>query len=427
MPNVGHGKIEWEDATKLRVLAQKRDPKYRTPFFQANAHWIFWPEVALTDAQTATFSALPGGAEITRDGSKILVDIDGADSQHKPQRIKLGPKPKMQTFKKVKYIDGSTGTVYHMMLQQPTEYQIKGFSFNAGDKVKYVKIKGATIVTGKIRGEDVTIHDLNANGAFNDFGMDCIVVGKGRKARVEPLSKFMILGDLMYELRVEANGLTVRTRPYDGPVTLLKVDYKCNKMPEFLIAQGSGDMSTVFINLLDAMEKPIWVVPGSYGIAQGYIIEGTGDRTQSMIIGKGRSGVFNIGVGQLNTWELGGAGKTGFSFGFKTERTRERGQEFVMIPGNEVKVYGNFGEEYLRSTMGTPFPKVMLRKGKDGPIWFRGEMRKPERADYEKDGSAIWYPKPMEIKKTVGGDYSVKMELDWEPLGHIESDWVAGG
>ena len=42
--------------------------------------------------------------------------------------------------------------------------------FNAGDKVKYVKVKGATIVTGKIRGEDVTIHDLNANGAFNDFG-----------------------------------------------------------------------------------------------------------------------------------------------------------------------------------------------------------------------------------------------------------------
>ena len=72
-------------------------------------------------------------------------------------------------------------------------------------------------------------------------------------------------------------------------------------------------------------------------------------------------------------------------------------------------------------------PVVSIRKGKDGPIWLaKKKMRRPEREDYNADFNLIWSPKTLEVKKAVSGDYSVKLEADYAPLGKISSQWSVG-
>ena len=425
-PPTNHsGSMEWVETKDFKIKKQKEGANFFSTYFLSNGDWQNWVAVQVKKGEKTRFPFLPGDVEIENDSGKLfLLRKDGKKT--KRERLKVKVKPKVQTFKNVVYRDGTKRTLYMLLMVRPSTFKVMGYDLRDSGEIKTLLAKGASTLRGKLRGEDFAIHDSNANGSFNDWGIDTVIIGKGKRARIEPLSKYVVLKGLMYEMKVDASGRVIRTKPWDGDMAPLKVEFKAGMPVKALVASGTSADATYFINLLEATKRPIWVVPGRMRFVHGYLASGKGLKAKTIHITRGRSGTFPVEVGRMNIWKLGGAGD-GFTFQFKTETRRDKGQEYVIVPGKEIKVLGAFGEEYSRFYPGHVLPAVSFRKGKDGPIWLsKREMRRPERADYENDMAAIYFPRNLKVKKTVPGAYSVKMECDYQPLGHIESKWITG-
>jgi hypothetical protein len=420
LPNQHTGPREWREC-EARIGKLAGDPPYPLPSFLANAPWNFWFGVILKRGEHRTAQMLPGAPDLENDGGKLFLHPEGKGKTKDPIRLKLGTKPEVSEFKNVKYLDGSTGTVWHTMMQAPTTYSILGFSFRRTDDM-FIVFRGASVARAKLDDAEIVVHDINGNGTFNDFGMDVIAIGKGRNMKAQPLSKYVMVEGLFYELTIEPTGRVLRLKPYDGPIAPLRLEYVGKKRPRALIATGTGEDDAYYYDLVEAMDGPIWVIPGIHAFYEGFIAEGKGDRTQMIRITRGRSGTIPIEAGKENVWKMGGAGD-GFRFFFEA---RTEGNE-VVIPAKSVGIIGGFGEGYERSTFEPVLPTVQFRKGKDGPIVATEKMRRCETADLtaNNDNDLIWYPKTLTVKKSWTGDFMVRMEADYPPLGHIASDWIS--
>jgi hypothetical protein len=194
-----------------------------------------------------------------------------------------------------------------------------------------------------------------------------------------------------------------------------------------MVGAGTGDDQNYYFELMDAIEHPIWVVPGQLRFSEGFIIKDKGDKAKTIWVQFGRSTPINVQANMDNVWKMGGAGEKGFHFVFKVNVDKEKGQDVIKLPPKEIKICGSFGEYYENSMFGPPLPTVQVRKGKDGPIAITEKSKKPEQGDIRDGGfDAMWYPKPIEIKKTFAGEFSVKLEADYPPLGKITSEWMSG-
>ncbi|MSR74387.1 MAG: hypothetical protein EXS14_02800 [Planctomycetes bacterium] len=426
MPNVHAVPIEWEDSAEFKIDKSGETP-YLTPFGWVNGHWYWWPAIPLAKGTMQKASFLPGSGEITNDGGKVFLYPEGKQKTvGGGTRIKLAPKPELQEFKEATYLDGSKGKVWQTMMSVPTQFNFMGFNFGGNADSIGLKFRGATVAKGKLRGTDVLVHDVNGNGAFNDFGIDCIVTGKGKTQRVQPLSRYVDLDGHMFEIKIEANGRTLRSKPYDGPLGAVRLDWKGALTPAFLSCAGSGEDSTYYFDLMQAKDKAIWVVPGALSFQHGYIIEGRGDKANTIWITHGRSGVLNVQPSVVTTWKMGGAGDDGFTFVFKATVKKDGATESILIPAKEVKIYGAFGEQYESLMMGPPLPTVTVRKAKDGPVVATGKMKKPDNEDSRESADLIFLPKTLELKKDFSGGFEAKLEADYKPLGKINSAWTPG-
>ncbi|MAG57274.1 MAG: hypothetical protein CMJ83_13355 [Planctomycetes bacterium] len=426
MPNQHPGaEMAWAEVTGLKVGKARRPVPVDTSYFRANAHWFDWNFVQIQKGQTQPVPLLPGDTVIANDNGKLFLH-PGGKGKGKPIRLKAGVKAKIREFKKIRYLDGSTGSVWHWMMEKPTTYTFNGFRLRSTGGLKTLLFRGATVASGKVRGEKIEIHDANGNGSFNDFGVDFITTGKGKKTKCQPMSKYITLKGLFYEFKIDANGRALRTRPYDGPIAPLKFDYKANSKPSAMIAHGSAADDSYYYDLMQAVDSPMWVVAGVHNFHEGYIARGKGMKRQTLWIRKGRARAKEILVGQLNTWKMGGAGDGGFVFHFKSETRKEKGKSLIVITGKDVKLFGSGGEEYARSMLGVYLPDVQIRKGKDGPVVVRDKMRSPETADLNETTDNMWFPKTMSAKKNFSGEFSVKMVCNYKPLGKVESEWIVG-
>ena len=426
LPNVHTVPIEWEDSAEFK-LDKVGDTPYLTPFGWVNGHWYWWPAIPLAKgaAQKATF--LPGSGEVMNDGGKVFLYPEGKQkTQGEGLRIKLAPKPELQEFKEAVYLDGSKGKIWQTMMSVPTQFNFMGFNFGGTADSIGLKFRGATVSKGKLRGADVVVHDVNGNGAFNDFGIDCLVTGKGKTLKVQALSRYVDLDGHFFELKIEANGRTLRTKPYDGPLGAVRLEWKGGLTPAFLNCSGSGEDSTYYFDLMQAKDKAMWVVPGALTFQHGYIIEGRGDKANTIWITRGRSGVLNVQPSALTAWKMGGAGDEGFTFVFKATVKKDGATESILIPAKEVKIFGAFGEQYESPMMGPPLPTITVRKAKDGPVVATGKMKKPDNEDSRESADLIFLPKTLEMKKDFSGGFEARMEADYKPLGKIVSAWIAG-
>ena len=426
MPNVHSAPIELEDAAEFKT-EKVSDTSYLTPFGWVNGHWYWWPAMGINKGATAKSAFLPGNGEVVNDGGKLLLFPNG--KQNLPldsgQRIKLAPKSELVEFKDAVYLDGSKGRVFHDMMSVPSQYNFIGFGFAMNADVLAIKFRGATVTRGKLRGVDVAVQDVNGNGSFTDYGIDCVLIGKGKGMKVSPLSRLIELDGLLYELKLEANGRIVRTKPYDGPLAAVRLEWKGGSTPAYLTCSGTGENSTYYFDLMQAKDKAIWVIPGALSFQHGYFIEGRGEKAVTMWITHGRSGVINAAPNALTTWKFGGAGD-GFSFVFKATTKKEGAVESIQIPAKEIKIYGCFGEQYESPMMGTPLPTVSVRKAKETAVQVSGKMKKPDNEDSRESADLIFLPKSLELKKSFPGEFEARMEADWKPLGKIASAWTPG-
>lgn len=424
-PTGFEGPEGWDAAEDLRVGRERRGVGFWTTTPAANGPWTSWRLLRLEDGERKPFPWLPG-SEVSNDSGKVYLHrkVDGRELR--PERLKLSTRPEPVQFRKVKYQGGVVHDTYVLLMKQPSSYKIMGYDMSSPPAV-IIRGKGATTAMGKVRGQVFAVHDADGNGKFNDYGHDTVVIGRGRKQEVRPLSKYMEIGGGLYEVEVHPSGVRVKTKPYTGVLALLEVEYEARTMPRFLIARGSDGEATYYVDLMRAVEEPIWVVPTTLQISHGYISRGKGLKGDTISIDKGRSEPLKLAVDKKNTWKLGGAGEEGFHFLFETETVKENGRESIVLKGSDIRIYGNAGEEYTHFLFGHVLPEVFVRRGSEkGPVVARESTRRPEEADYEKNFNAVWHAKTLELKKNFRGDYYVKLRVDYEPLGLIESGWIQG-
>ncbi len=385
--------------------------------------------VVKKDAEPVDGNGFLPGAKLKYDG-KLFIDPDGDDGKQKFKKMKLKvDKPGKNKFKVV-YDDDTRANLTYMMFKQSPSQKAFGVSFKGQGAEKLIVFRwyNVTGMKGKIRGHDVTFVDANSNGYYFDTGADCVLIGSGKKQRIEPLGRFIFLeeegGLFPYELKIAAkNCSVVRTRPFSGELAPIKVEYKTGSgaMPQSLFARGSGENTEAYIDLMNAIDKPLWIPAGRWRIHKGvFVLDKKGKKT--ILIGPGRSGDFQVATGKLNVWKLGGAGKKGFWMLGKVERGEKRGT--LKAVGKEIRVYGNFGEEYYNFLADRLTVDVTVRKGsKDGSKVASATM-KPHPGSGNFTVADLFFPESKIIKNVPGrGELFVKMTAKHPILGHIESDW----
>lgn len=424
MANKHTMRIEWVDAEKPKYAEVVGRPML-TSNVRANAHWSNW--YAIEVAASAKSTILPGEHFLQNEKGKLLFDPDGAGKAG-DERIKVAVgKPEVVVFKNRGFPDGGKVDVRHLMLEMPRTFTINGVGMQfkgpgPGDPMP-IYLQGATSVTAKFDGYDITIYDDSANGDFSNYGDDSVAVTKGKVSRVTPLSRYIYVGDLLFELKVDPNGQNLRLKPYDGPVALLEFKYVANTMPAFMNLEGLNENAQAFFNLMDCKDKPMWVPPGEYKFRDGYFSYG---KDETITVSAGTATSFKVAEGQLTKYEMGGAKTPGFTYQWKAELEKEKDKTLIRLKGKDLRIHGAAGEEYSRFYVGATRPHVRVRTGKDGPVFFDKQMKAPAAEDLNVVPKRHWsiivyYPKDIEAEKTSSGDAFVQLEGDHPKLGKITS------
>lgn len=446
-PSVPAGELlEWVEEKPFRFV--KEGEKGR-PFPTLNAcsnttSWYFWSGLGVKEDSQSMFLFAPGSGEIRNRKGKLFIDLDGEKGTAKEEQLKTSVRPKLWESPAVSYVDGDKNRIAHRMMELPTSFQVKGFAFRNSGEVVNLFVQSAGHCAGKVRGVDVVLIDDNGNGTYNDvdsasapanyrgtrYTTDCIAVGTGKDRRIQPMSRLVYFPqrNCWYELNVSSSGLKVKSKPYDGPLAQFRFEWKGGGKlrPQAMIARGSGEHSNVFINLMDAIDEPMWIPAGTYEFAWGFLKVDNKDSGNMILVRKGRSGTFDVADTKSlddNTWRMGGAGKKGYWFAWKADVGEEKGRRYVEVKGKNVSVHGDFGEEYHDFECETPLPVIHASLGNKGAAPFKKEeMRKPEDADVKSGVDPAWYPKDARIEVPGQGDVWLKFEVSYPHFGKISSE-----
>jgi hypothetical protein len=420
-------RIEWVEAEKSKYQVSNGRP-ILTPNIQANGHWFFWVRTELSGA-AGKQTIIPGDHSFKVDKGKIMFDPDGAGKAAEERlKIPLG-KTEPLAFKQRTFPDGSKVDVHFLALEVPNAFVLNGFNLElkAGGPNDPVDVRwqGASSVKTKFDGWDITVYDDSGDGRFDTFGDDSITIGKGKPQKAIPLSRYIQLGDLLFDFKLDPNGQNMRFKPYDGPIALLQLDWVGAAVPTFLILEGLNENAQFFLNLVECKDKPIWVPPGEYKFRNGYFAFGDGEKRETIrITNSGKATSFKVAEGQLNKVPMGGAKAPGFTCTWKTEQMKEKGKTIIALKGKTIKIYGCGGEEYEYFTTGVFRPTVKMRSGKDGPVFYDKQMKAPAREDLGEGkpwSDVIFFPKDIEVEKAASGDVFVTLEGEYPKLGKITS------
>ena len=256
-------RIEWVDAEKVAYKDANGRPTM-TPNIRANAHWVHWIQTEMGPTAALENPAIvPGDHTFRFEKGKLIFDPDGKGKAGE-ERLKVQRgKPELLVFKQRVLPDGSKVDARFLAMEAPNAFTVNGVGMtfeNPGpnDPLR-LRWQGATAATSKFDGWDVTIFDDSADGKFDAYGDDSVMISKGKTGRVVPLSRYVYVGDLLFEMKLDASGQNLRFKPYDGPIALLQFEYVANTMPAFMILEGLNENAQFFINLMDCKDKPMWV------------------------------------------------------------------------------------------------------------------------------------------------------------------------
>lgn len=379
------------------------------------------------DQKELDFPMIPG-ALIDYEG-KLKLDPDGEQGKQKYKPLRLKKKLTVQSFNAL-YDDGTKAKLSFELMSPPTSFKVFGLPFKSDVTGKaLIYWRGVTTVEGQMRGRKVTFIDSSGNGLFDDPGVDTVMVGDGKNARVDPYGRYVFLeeddGWFPYEIKMATrNASVIRTRPYRGDLAPIQLVYKGGKRPEYLIVQGTGEDAAFFFDIMKATDDLIWVPPGSFMINHGYFIEGKGRKQKHMLIARGRSTPFQVAIGKINKWEIGGSGEKGFWLYGGAKRGGDNPSEIEVI-GKEIKVYGNWGEEYHSFYDLRLDATITLRAGdaKGRRIGGKVKMKMPS-------GNSVtvvdaFYPATTTIKGAPRkGKLVFQLNAKHKWLGPMKSDWI---
>lgn len=205
------------------------------------------------------------------------------------------------------------------------------------------------VLTGKINGTRIQIIDQNNNGSYADYGVDAMVVGRGKAASF--LSRVVNVDGKVLEIDVAADGSTLTTKPYVGPVGELKLDMDTKaKVLSAVLKSIDGQHSFE----LSRAKGPMLVPTGKYLVHGGELGLG-GNR---MKFRRGNSKSVKVVADEPRTLGWGGPVKAEFAY------QRQGGK--VGLSPDAVWYYGNQGEEYYDFVPLGKSPKFTIANKKTG-------------------------------------------------------------
>jgi hypothetical protein len=421
-------RIEWVDAEKSKPK-EAVGRTVPTANVHANGPWLNWYGTQVSPSAPSKQTVLPGDNLFKNDKGKLLLDPDGAGKAPE-ERLKVQEgKAEVVLFKARTYQDGTKADIRHRLMEEPRAFSLNGMNLSfksgtPGETPLNLRWQGATAVTTKFEGYEITVYDDSANGDFSTYGDDSMTISKAGVVKSIPLSRYVYLGDLLYEMKIEPNGQNVRFKPYDGPIALLEFKYVATTMPAFMILEGLNENAQFYVNLMECKDKPMWVPPGEYKFRDGYFMFGEGEKRETISVKNTRCNAFKVAEGKLNLCEMGGAKPPGFTYAWKAELEKDKGKTMIRVPGKHIQVFGCGGEEYYFFMSGVFRPHVKIRSSKDGTPFFDKQMRAPAREDLDDNkpwGDIAFFPKDIEAEKTTSGDVFVQLEGEYPKLGKITS------
>jgi hypothetical protein len=214
---------------------------------------------------------------------------------------------------------------------------------------------------GRIGGETIRLIDQNNNGAFNDFGVDAMVVGRSEAASY--LSRVVNLKGDLFHFDVTADGQTATIKPYTGEVgTLdLRSGFKSSgQLVSAIVTDSAGQASFDLARVKGAMKVPA----GSYVISGGYATKG--------------SETCRIRTGQMQPVEVKAQADAALAWGapvaMEFNYTIEGETLKIAPPPQNVKYFGAAGEEYFDWKPDATSPEILVYDKKTGNEVAKGRF-----------------------------------------------------
>ncbi len=432
---------KYSDPVQLKCVIEKKAlvETYVTPSYYSGERTAQWHAWGLEGNGPQTFDARfkPFGKamEVTRDGLRIFVQLEGAK---KPMEIKVISQPNLVEME-TEYTDWEKNkkTLQYGWLAAcggPGE-SFFGTQVNSSPDADGFGIRYASncYLKGKVLGHEIMVFDDNSSGRFGDpdtyrdgttaltpeyMDNDAMIIDGGKVAG--PWTEYLEVDGAFYRLKISPEDYTIRTRKLavdTGQVSLkFHAAAGAKEEPQIVIIQEIRN----FIGAYFAIgKKPVTVPVGLYRLSYGIMRHGTKKSQVSCMILPGKSVAFPVKKDQHEVLELGEP----YTFDFEAQRIAGGA---VKIPGNTVVVYGRKEELYTRFYDVPVIPEKVTMRIRDGAVVGKAQsMAQPSFQDYQANPVCVWQPLDLILSGEADKNYQIRMELKKHVLlgGPIKSDW----
>ncbi|MDF1836677.1 MAG: hypothetical protein P1V35_02310 [Planctomycetota bacterium] len=200
------------------------------------------------------------------------------------------------------------------------------------------------------------IFDQNGNGRFDDYGVDAMIVGRGKTASF--LSNSIHIDGELHQLTMSADGQTAQLAAFSGEMGKLDLGKQLStkaKMRSVIVNSEDGKHSFELSRALTA-EGGLNVPTGNYILHSAQVVLGKSHATMST----GNSKPISVDAGGTSTLSWGGPVNAKF-------RYRRGGDELQIAPG-DILYYGSAGEVYSNFMPLGSSPKFAVKEKATGKV-----------------------------------------------------------
>jgi len=286
-----------------------------------------WTNLVPNETWTKVATTLPiphangQGFLVTARGPCLLVDTNGDG--------------KVETK-----VQGAFGFVKLKAKDAAGEEIVYGVRFRHSSNTWECSVSGA--MCGRLKGVPVKVIDRNMNGVYDEYGVDAIIVGRGKAASF--LSKVVNLRGTLYDFSISKNGRSVELTEYKGETGTIDLRSRFSSRGKLVSAVISNETGDVSFNVArGSLEVPV----GKYRITGG-LAKRAGESAK---IGGGRMQPIAVPAGEKLVLDWGAPVTADFRFEVTGEQIKVR---------PDVHFYGKAGEEYHDWVPDAKSPKLLV-------------------------------------------------------------------
>ncbi|KAF0247016.1 MAG: hypothetical protein FD180_133 [Planctomycetota bacterium] len=201
---------------------------------------------------------------------------------------------------------------------------------------------------GSVGGEAIALIDQNNDGMYDGYGNDAVAVGTTVYAT--PLSKVVVLGGALNELRVAPSGRRLWVRPYKGETGKIDAVTGYKTQGKLLAAVfRSGDLAFNVVGKDKAFALPA----GRYELVGGEVGASAGGQKAEMR--KGTMPALEV--------TSGGTATAAWGMDLKITFACSLDKGVLAMKGLDVHAYGSGGEEYVNISPVKLTPEITVWSG----------------------------------------------------------------